>query len=65
MTAWPSGLVTGRVTRAIPGVPPTALASRAVAAASPEPEPEPGPGSVAATMSGASNPGPNPCAIVS
>ena len=56
MAAWPSLLTTTGVTAATPGVAATAAASRAVSARAS--------GSVAAMITGASNPGPNPCAIV-
>ena len=55
--ACPSWLITGAVTAAIPGVP--AIAVRSEASAGP-----PDGATFAATMSGASKPGPNPCAMV-
>ena len=57
MAACPSWLVTGGVTAAIPGVPSIALVRSWLSF---------GPScgvTLAATMSGASNPGPNPCAM--
>ena len=54
--AFPSGLTWTGVTRAMPGVAAIAWLSRAVLAC--------GEGSAAATISGASNPGPKPWAIV-
>ncbi len=53
--AWPSGLTRAAVTRAMPGVAAIAPASRAVLAV--------GEGRAAATISGASKPGPKPRAI--
>ena len=57
MTARPSGLTTGGVTWATPGVRATARSSAAPPAAGSRP--------AAATISGAPNPGPNPSAMVS
>ena len=57
MAACPSRLTTGAVTSAIPGVPAMAERSAPSLAWSDGV-------TLAATMSGASNPGPNPCAIV-
>ena len=54
--ARPSGLIRAGLTRAMPGVAAIAPASRVVLAV--------GEGSDAATISGASNPGPKPRAIV-
>jgi hypothetical protein len=56
--ACPSRLRTGAVTSATPAVPAIAPRSDVSAAAPPDG------GSLAATISGASNPGPNPCAMV-
>jgi hypothetical protein len=56
MAASPSPLTITGVTAATPGVAATAAASRVVSAF--------GSGSCAAMITGASNPGPNPCAIV-
>jgi hypothetical protein len=62
MAAWPSRLTTTGVTAATPGVAATAAASFPVPASCPVPAGESG--SFAAMITGASNPGPNPCAIV-
>jgi hypothetical protein len=56
MAAAPSWLTITGVTAATPGVDRSASARRAV--------PAPGEGSLAATISGASKPGPNPLAMV-
>ena len=56
MAAFPSALRTAGVTAATPGVWPIAAARRAVLA--------PGDGSAAATITGASKPGPKPRAMV-
>ena len=56
MAALPSWLTRAGVTRAMPGVAAMAARSWVVPAA--------GEGSAAATISGASNPGPNPLAMV-
>src|ERR1700733_362614 len=58
IAARPSGLIRGGVTAATPGTARTAPASRFTA------EPAAPGGSAAATISGASNPGPKPLAIV-
>jgi hypothetical protein len=55
--ACPSLLTTGGVAAATPGVLATAVSTRAMSVAAPSE------GSAAATISGASNPGPNPRAI--
>ena len=57
MTAFPSGLTTGGVTCATPGVRATARSSAA--------PPVPGERPAAATISGASKPGPKPSAKIS
>ena len=59
MAAARSALTTGGVTRATPGVAPTAASIPRTAAV-----PVPPGGSLAAMISGALNPGPKPCAVV-